>query len=232
MSVRSNCAVELLPLRFPPNPIGSIVPPALAVFDVLGLIGSAFPNPVTIVCAALPAPALPDTLLLDRTTLPPGNDPNDPCRSPNPPVASVYWIPAALSTSGNPSPFMSTKSSSPVLSPMAMLPPAEPTGAVALPVSDSCDELASRGTARPSDRSEALGNTIDSAPSRELLAPLAVTKLCTPVPGASCGLLCPNPHSPSRGEGTNGITFGGATCRSEPKSECCGSNESSGIPSL
>src|SRR5262249_42113098 len=144
--------------------------------------------------AALPAFALPDTLLLLRTA-PSGSD---PCLAPSPPVGSEYWMPPEPTTSGKWSPFMSRKSTCPVLSPVAMLPPTLPTEPPTLPVNEICCERDSRGTAVTFARSDGEGRLMLSTPRRELLTLARAIQECSP---AAQRWRC--------GDGVNGATFGG-----------------------
>src|SRR5215470_17808806 len=202
MSSRSNAPSDVLPPRVPPTPSGGMSLPASAVLAGTCPGGLPYPRPVVIVRAALPALALPATLL-DLRTAPSGVLPRV---LPSPPVGSEYWMPSAPTTSGNWSPLRSTKSTCPVLSPVAMLPPRLPTEPPTLPVSEICCERDIRGTAVASAKSPGCGRLIDSVPSRELLAVPAVTKECSP-----------EPHRPSCGDGENGVIFGGLTRGSWPK---------------
>src|SRR5690348_1464394 len=170
MSSRSNSASELLAPRLPPTPSGGMSLPDSASLACVLPVGEALPRPVDMVRPALPALALPLELLLPRTAVSPLG--SDPWSSPRPPLGSVYWIPPPLTTSGNPSPFMSRKSTWPVLSPSATLPPTVPTLPLRPPVSDSWVDRDSLGTAAAPAKSDARGSTIDAVPSRELLAPV------------------------------------------------------------
>ena len=169
--------------------------------------------------AAAPALALLAAVALERTS-PLSPSGQSPCRSPNPPAGLEYWIPPEATTSGNPSPFMSRKSTSPLLCPsMVVLPPTVTTGGCTSPVSEICDELDWRGTANPPLKSLTCGSVC--APSRLLPAPVAETQTS------------PNPNRCSFVDGANGITFGTFTVGLALKASFsfCGST-SSGRSSL
>src|SRR5215207_470546 len=184
MSSRSKAPSDLLLPQVPPTLNGGMSLPACAVLVVVCPGGAAWPRPVLIMRAALPADTPPAELPLLRTA-PSGIGPWVP---PSPPSGSVYCTPPAPTTSGNWSPFMSRKSTCPVLSPVARLPPTLPAPPPTLPVSEIWSDRDSRGTAVPPAKSDGLGSLAESTPIRELLALSEATQECCPLSHrASCG---------------------------------------------
>src|SRR5215470_5319829 len=91
-----------------------------------------------------------------------------------------------------------------------MLPPTVPTEPPTEPVSESCVERDSRGTANVPAKSDGPGRPMDWTPRRELLtAPGAIHEWS------------PAPQRLFSGEGANGITFGGVTLGLAPNVSFC-----------